>query len=117
VTTAGAPVFHWFPPTGGDDRTVGAAAHGVRIGGRDPAAPPTGGRAPSYDYLAQLARAADSLGYRSVLTPTGARCEDTWAVTSPLIAQTARLRFLVALRPGLTSPVLAAPLFNLGGRP
>jgi alkanesulfonate monooxygenase len=55
-----------------------------------------------------VARAADDLGFDAVLTPTGAHCQDAWVVTAALIAQTRRLRFLVALRPGLTSPVLAA---------
>ncbi|WSN14857.1 LLM class flavin-dependent oxidoreductase [Micromonospora sp. NBC_01699] len=55
-----------------------------------------------------MARAADTLGYEGVLTPTGAHCEDAWIVTSALIAQTRRLKFLVAFRPGLVAPALAA---------
>ncbi len=104
------PVFHWFLPTGGDDRVMAASAHGTRIGAADGAAGAGPGRPPTYGYLSQLSRAADQLGYHSVLTPTGAHCEDAWVVTSALIAQTTRLRFLVALRPGLTSPVLAAQM-------
>ena len=43
-----------------------------------------------------------------MLTPTGAHCEDAWVVTAALIAQTTRLKFLVAFRPGLIEPALAA---------
>jgi alkanesulfonate monooxygenase len=67
-----------------------------------------GQREASLDYLTQIARAADSLGYDGVLTPTGAHCEDAWIVTAALMAQTQRLKFLVAFRPGLVEPVLAA---------
>ncbi len=106
---AGGPVFHWFLPTGGDSRTLGGRAHGLGIGERAPgsvAAP--GNRPASMDYLAQLARAVDTLGYAGVLTPTGAHCEDAWVVTAALIPHTRRLRFLVAFRPGLIAPALAA---------
>ena len=67
-----------------------------------------GGRAVDYRYLRQIAQAADSLGYQGVLIPTGRSCEDPWVVASSLIAATERLRFLVAVRPGLTTPAFAA---------
>ena len=107
-----APVFHWFLPTGGDDRVLGAQSHGAAIGGagsggRTGAGPP-GHREPTLPYLTQLATAVEELGFTGVLTPTGAHCEEAWLVTAALLAQTRRLKFLVALRPGLMSPVLAA---------
>jgi len=43
-----------------------------------------------------------------VLLPTGRSCEDAWVVASSLIGATRQLRFLVAIRPGLSSPGLAA---------
>ncbi len=52
--------------------------------------------------------AADDLGFDAVLTPTGTTCEDAWLVTTALSQQTTRLRFLVAFRPGITNPTLAA---------
>ncbi|MEV4136596.1 LLM class flavin-dependent oxidoreductase [Dactylosporangium sp. NPDC049742] len=106
------PVFHWFLPTGGDDRAVGAGTHGGIIGATDAAPLPRSAtfRPPTLDYLTQLARAADQLGYAGVLTPTGAHCEDAWLTTAALIAQTRRLKFLVAFRPGLITPVLAAQM-------
>jgi alkanesulfonate monooxygenase len=86
---------HWFLPTSGDSRNVvpGAGGHA---------------RSPSLDYLTQVARAADTLGFDAVLTPTGTWCEDAWLVTAALSQQTTRLRFLVAFRPGITNPTLAA---------
>ena len=106
-TTAGT-LFHWFLPTGGDGRSLSPSVHGAGIGGAS--APPASGttRPATLAYLTQLARAADDLGYEGVLTPTGAHCEDAWIVTAALIAATRRLKFLVAFRPGLIAPVLAA---------
>ncbi|GAA2602162.1 LLM class flavin-dependent oxidoreductase [Dactylosporangium fulvum] len=106
------PVYHWFLPTGGDDHAVGAGSHGGIIGAQDTAPLPRSAthREPTLDYLTQIARAADQLGYAGVLTPTGAHCEDAWLTTAALIAATRRLRYLVAFRPGLIAPVLAAQM-------
>src|SRR6188472_1709219 len=89
-------VLHWFLPTSGDSRTV------------VPFGPDGHRRPPTLDYLAQIARAADDLGYTGVLTPTGTWCEDSWLVTAALLRETKRLKFLVAFRPGALSPTLAA---------
>jgi alkanesulfonate monooxygenase len=70
--------------------------------------PPTGSRPLDFDYLRQVAAAVDSLGYYGALLPTGRSCEDAWVTASSLIAETRRMRFLVAVRPGLISPTLAA---------
>ncbi len=107
-------VFHWFLPTSGDGRGV-VGGGGVLTGtGAGPNARAVGARAvtrpPDIDYLAQIARSAEQLGFTGVLTPTGTWCEDAWLVTSALISQTQRLKFLVAFRPGLTSPTLAAQM-------
>ncbi len=40
----------------------------------------------------------------------GTWCEDAWLTTAALIGQTSRLKFLVAFRPGLISPTLAAQM-------
>ncbi|GAA4252085.1 LLM class flavin-dependent oxidoreductase [Dactylosporangium darangshiense] len=106
------PVYHWFLPTGGDDQAVGAGSHGGIIGAADTAALPRSAthREPTLDYLGEIAAAADRLGYAGVLTPTGVHCEDAWLTTAALIAGTRRLKFLVAFRPGLIAPVLAAQM-------
>ena len=69
--------------------------------------PPTTAHRP-VGYLAEVARAADRLGFEGVLTPTGTWCEDAWLTASALLAETERLKFLVAFRPGLVPPTLAA---------
>src|SRR4051794_39129450 len=95
--------FHWFLPTnGGDGRQVVGGGHGVRPG--------ASGRPASVAYLGQIARSAEQLGFEAALTPTGAWCEDAWVTTSMLAPVTERLRFLVAFRPGLVSPFLAAQM-------
>ena len=43
-----------------------------------------------------------------MLTPTGTWCEDAWLTAAALLAETERLKFLVAFRPGLVPPTLAA---------
>jgi len=88
--------MHWFLPTAGDSRDIVASG------------PDGHRRAPSIDYLAQVARAAEQLGFDAVLTPTGTWCEDAWITTAALLRETTRLRFLVAFRPGSISPTLAA---------
>ncbi|MDX5628549.1 MULTISPECIES: FMNH2-dependent alkanesulfonate monooxygenase [unclassified Brenneria] len=83
----------WFLPTHGDGRYLGTTE---------------GGRAVDLPYLQQVALAADNLGYYGVLIPTGKSCEDSWLIASALAPITRRLRYLVAVRPGLQPPSLAA---------
>ena len=95
--------FHWFLPTnGGDGRHVVGGGHGVDAF--------TGGRPASVAYLGQVARSAEQLGFEAALTPTGAWCEDAWVSTAMLSAVSERLKFLVAFRPGLSAPFLAAQM-------
>jgi alkanesulfonate monooxygenase len=93
--------FHWFLPTYGDSRNLIAGGHGTSMRGDRPA---------TLRYLNQVAAAAEQAGFESVLTPTGAWCEDAWLTTAMLVQETERLKFLVALRPGLLSPTLAAQM-------
>lgn len=83
----------WFLPTHGDGRYLGSEL---------------GARHVSLSYLSQIARAADELGYYGVLLPTGRSCEDSWVIASAMVPLTERLRYLVAVRPGLTEPAFAA---------
>ncbi|MGW9434030.1 LLM class flavin-dependent oxidoreductase, partial [Streptomyces decoyicus] len=103
--------LHWFLPTGGDGRTL-VDRHAYTDGGirRDRITPVSGVRAPDIEYLAQIAKAAEQLGFEAVLTPTGTWCEDAWLTTVALTQVTERLKFLVAFRPGVISPVLAAQM-------
>lgn len=102
-----AVVLHWFLPTNGDSRTdlslgnaVGAVGSRVTEGGR--------ARAPDIGYMGQIARSAEQLGFTAALTPTSSWCEDAWVITAGLSQVTERFKFLVAFRPGLMSPTLAA---------
>jgi alkanesulfonate monooxygenase len=69
-----------------------------------------GDRPADLKYLIQLAQAAEINGFEGVLTPTGQWCEDAWLSTAMLIGSTESLKYLVALRPGLISPTLAAQM-------
>lgn len=105
--------FHWFLPTTGDSRALIGGGHSVPAGvGRPDARPGTADRIrpPDIDYLAQVARSAEQLGFEAVLTPTGTWCEDAWLVTAALLRETSRLKYLVAFRPGFISPTLAAQM-------
>jgi alkanesulfonate monooxygenase len=95
--------FFWFLPTNGDSRSIVGASHASSHH-----TVPDGYREPSRRYLAEVARAADRLGYEGVLTPTGTWCEDAWLTAVALLSETERLKFLVAFRPGLVPPTLAA---------
>jgi alkanesulfonate monooxygenase len=83
----------WFLPTHGDGRYLGTTR---------------GARPVTHPYAAQIARAADELGFSGVLLPTGRSCEDAWVVASALMPLTRSLRFLVAIRPGIVSPTAGA---------
>ncbi|MET7300935.1 LLM class flavin-dependent oxidoreductase [Embleya sp. NPDC005575] len=61
-------------------------------------------RSATFGYLAQVAAAAEQVGFETVLTPVGAGCPDPWIVCSALIERTSTLRFLVAFRPGFVLP-------------
>ncbi|MCX8957413.1 FMNH2-dependent alkanesulfonate monooxygenase [Erwinia psidii] len=83
----------WFLPTHGDGHYLGTDE---------------GARPVDHGYLQQIAQAVDRMGFGGVLIPTGRSCEDAWLVAASLIPVTQRLRFLVALRPGVISPTQAA---------
>jgi alkanesulfonate monooxygenase len=83
----------WFLPTHGDGRYLGSQV---------------GARHVTLNYLSQIARAADELGYYGMLLPTGKSCEDSWVIASAMVPLTQRVRFLVAVRPGLSEPSMTA---------
>jgi alkanesulfonate monooxygenase len=83
----------WFLPTSGDGRYLGTNY---------------GNRPVDFRYMREIAMAVDRLGFGGVLLPTGLQCEDGWTYASAIAPFTERLRFLVALRPGVLNPTLAA---------
>src|SRR4051794_32709314 len=99
-----ALTLHWFLPTSGDSRFIVGGGHGL------PAGLAAGDRRASIGYLSSIVRAAEEFGFAGALTPTGAWCEDAWLTTAMLARESERLAFLVAFRPGLISPTLAAQM-------
>jgi len=85
--------INWFIPLHGDGRYLSSSK---------------GARSTSLDYLTQVARAVDTLGYSGALLPIGRTCEDAWVAASALMGATQQMKFIVALRPGNISPTLAA---------
>ncbi len=99
MPTEASTEYAWFLPTGryGDGRKINA---------RVPERPPT------VEYLTEVARAAESAGFVNLLVPTGSHCLDAWMITLAVAGHTERIRFCVAFRPGLMSPVLTAQQAN-----
>ena len=102
-------ILHWFLPTNGDSRSdlslgnaVGAAGSRVLAGSDE--------RAPDIKYISLIAQAAEQLGFQGALTPTSSWCEDAWVMTAALSQLAPTFKFLVAFRPGLQSPTLAAQM-------
>ena len=83
----------WFLPTHGDGHYLGSDENARPV---------------DHGYLQQIAQTADRLGFTGVLIPTGRSCEDAWLVAASMIPVTQRLKFLVALRPSVISPTVAA---------
>jgi alkanesulfonate monooxygenase len=83
----------WFIPVSGDGTYLGTEK---------------GHRPADFRYLKEIAQAVDRLGFGGVLIPTGRGCDDPFVTAAALAPLTERLRFLVALRPGVASPTFAA---------
>ena len=83
----------WFIPTHGDGKYLATSK---------------GARETNFAYVKQIAQAVDELGYEGVLIPTGKACNDPWVTASALAAVTQKLKFLIAVRPGLMTPTVAA---------
>ncbi|BBI35517.1 LLM class flavin-dependent oxidoreductase [Cohnella abietis] len=84
--------FGWYIPTYGDGNHVGVRPE----------------RETDLSYIIQLAQHAEKAGFTFALIPTGGTCLDAWVVGSAIISSTTTFRPLIAMRPGLVSPVLAA---------
>src|SRR5438093_11563783 len=98
------PRFDWFIPIDGDGAHIGTFR---------------AERPPSFEYLRKVVETAEQLGYYSLLIPTrfsnglfeeSAPLAETWTMVTALAAVTSRIRFLVAVRPGFTSPGLFAQM-------
>jgi alkanesulfonate monooxygenase len=93
TTTTDPLNFFWFIPTYGDGTYLGSE---------------TQQRPPEFGYFKEIAQAVDRLGFGGVLLPTGQACEESWVTAAGLATVTEKLKFLVALRPGVVQPAYAA---------
>ena len=98
------PKFSWFVPIDGDGERIGTER---------------AERPPSFEYLSEVAHAAEDNGYHSMLIPTrfsnglfeeSAPLAETWTTATALLAVTSRIRLLIAVRPGFISPGLFAQM-------
>ena len=97
----------WFLPTNGDSRSN--VSLGNAVGSEGSRVDDWGdGRPPDFGYLSLIAQTAEHLGFEGALTPTSSWCEDALVIATALSQRTSRFRYLVAFRPGLESPTLAA---------
>mgnify|MGYP002623201706 CR=1 FL=1 len=106
--------IHGYVPSAGDARTFPGQASAARnradfvtsVGrGRGRRKRPA-----TLDYMTQVCLAAEYMGADSVLVPIAPGCEDPWVVATTLLARTSTLKFMVAFRPGLMTPVLTAQM-------
>jgi alkanesulfonate monooxygenase len=86
------PEFGWYMPTRGDGPYVGVKSE----------------RVVDTAYQIKVAQAVEEAGYTFALIPTGGNCSDAWIVGATLAAHTKIFKPLVAMRPGLIAPALAA---------
>jgi alkanesulfonate monooxygenase len=98
--------FHWYLPPFVDSRYVVGGGPGGRVAAHGRHGLPD--RPVDSRYLTQLALAAEQNGFESVLIPVGLWCEDPWIVATSLLGATDRLKFLVAVRPGLATALKEA---------
>ena len=100
-----AASFFWTLPVDGDGR--GPSARRSFIGGlRDERRD----RFTDYDYLLQVARAAESAGFTGAFVPWDEQGDDSWIVAASLAREVRRLTFLPELQPGFTTPVYLAKI-------
>lgn len=93
----GAPHFHWFLPMHHDQRFYGG----------DPRP-----RESTPRYLGDVARAAETAGFESMLLATAHATRDTWLVGATAAQATTSIRFIVAFRTGYALPTLTAQMIE-----
>ncbi|MFM0212321.1 LLM class flavin-dependent oxidoreductase [Paraburkholderia sediminicola] len=62
------------------------------------------------DYLSQVARAADLVGFHGALIPIFRFTEEPWVVAAALARETRNLRLLIAMQPWFLHPAYAAQM-------
>lgn len=108
--------FLWTIPTSGDGRqgSPGRRNRGDWNPGRRPldasVRDERPGRFTYFDYLTQVARAAEAAGFGGLLIPYDPAGEDSWIVATSLARETPRLRVVPEFQPGFATAVYTAKL-------
>lgn len=63
-----------------------------------------------YDYVQQVAKAADIVGFHGALIPAFPHTEEPWVLASALARETKRLRLLIAIQPWFIHPAYASQM-------
>src|SRR5690625_6327953 len=88
--------FITMAPTGGDGEYVGAGKNKKKNIKSDwTIRNESGDRQPTFEYIKEIAQAAEEAGFATLLLPTGQGCLDSLAVASSLVTQTTDLNFLL----------------------
>lgn len=109
--------FLWTVPTSGDGRQGSPARRNrgdwnpERRRPLDPSVrDERPGRFSYYDYLTQVARAAEAAGFGGLLVPFDPAGEDSWIVATSLARETPRLTLVPEFQPGFATAVYTAKL-------
>jgi len=97
--------FFWTLPVDGDRRGPSGRRSFIR-GLRDERRE----HFTDYDYLLQVARAAESAGFTGAFVPWDEQGDDSWIVAASLAREVRRLILLPEIQPGFTTPVYLAKI-------
>src|ERR1700756_5414657 len=89
--------FGWYLPTHGDTTAYGLAE--AQIPG-------------SAELCDRVVHAAEKAGFEYLLIPVGSTCWEAWISGAFMAARSARIKPLVAARPGYINPVLMAKMIS-----
>ncbi|MDI9972205.1 LLM class flavin-dependent oxidoreductase [Rhodococcus sp. IEGM 1307] len=89
--------FGWFIPTMGDTTAFGD---------------PNARTAPSLELFERVAKSAEAAGFEYALVPVQTECYEAWIACAMVAARTERLTLLVAARPGVIAPTVAAKMIS-----
>lgn len=109
--------FYWRLPTDGDARLANLALRDLGSADAQQAGYFSQGLGHRHadrstltylDYLARVAKAAETAGFDGVLVPDTPGGEEPWIVAGALLRETRRLRFLASFHSAIVKPVHAA---------
>lgn len=67
-----------------------------------------GSRLTDFDYFKQMAGACEYAGFNGALLATGGAAHDAWITAASLIPETQKMKFIVAIHPGIIAPAMLA---------